>query len=50
MATLKFLMWNVCGVRDPVKRSAVFALPKKQRVDVVVLVETHAEDHVQRAP
>lgn len=49
MAALTFLTWNVRGVRDPIKRSAVFGLLKRQRADVVVLVETHAEGSVPRA-
>lgn len=49
MAALTFLTWNVRGVRDPIKRSAVFTLLKQQRADVMVLVETHAEGSVQRA-
>lgn len=49
MATLKLLTWNVRGIRDPVKRSAVFSLLKKQRADVVVLVETHTEGPMHRA-
>lgn len=48
MASLKLVIWNVRGVRDPIKRSAVFAQLKKQRADVVVLVETHAEGSVQK--
>lgn len=48
MATLKFLTWNVCGMRDLVKRSAIFSILKKQRADIAVLVETHAEGPVLR--
>lgn len=48
MATLKLLTWNVCGLGDRVK-SVVFAFLKKQRADVVVLVETHVDGRLQMA-
>lgn len=41
MASIKFLTWNVWGLREKIKRSAALAFLKKQRADVVVLVETH---------
>ena len=40
MANVKFLTWNVRGLRDKVKRSAIFRL-KTYRADIVVLVEMH---------
>lgn len=47
MASIKFLMWNVHGIRDKVKRSAGFSFLKKQQVDILVLVETHVEGWLQ---
>ena len=49
MATIKFLTWNVRGLREKIKRSAALAFLKKQRADVVVLVETHVEGRLQMA-
>ena len=43
MSAIKFLTWNVRGLREKIKRSAALAFLKKQRADVVVLVETHIE-------
>ena len=48
MATIKFLTWNVRGLREKIKRSAALAFLKKQRADVVVLVETHVEGRLCR--
>ena len=49
MTALKFLTWNVRGMRDKVKRSAILAFLKKQRADIMVLVETHVEGRLQMA-
>lgn len=49
MASLKFLTWNVRGLRDKIKSAAVLAFLKKQRADVMVLVETHVEGRLQMA-
>lgn len=46
MASLK---WNVWGLCEKIKRSAALAFLKKQRADVVVLVETHIEGRLQMA-
>lgn len=48
MTNLKFITWNIRGLREPIKRSAVFSILKKQRADVVALVETHAEGLAHR--
>lgn len=49
MARLKFLTWNVRGLGDKLKRTAVFSFLKNQRAGVIVLVETHVQGHLQRA-
>ena len=49
MASIKLLTWNVRGLGNKVKRSAVFSFLKKQRADIVVLVETHVEGRLQMA-
>lgn len=41
MANLKFLIWNIRGIRDKLKRTAVFTCLKTYRADITVLVETH---------
>lgn len=45
--SLKFLTWNVRGLRDNIKRAAALTFIKKQRADVVTLVETHIEGRLQ---
>lgn len=49
MASLKFLTWNVRGMREKFKRAAVFTFLKKQHADIIALVETHVEGSVQMA-
>lgn len=49
MASLKLLTWNVHGLRDKVKRSAVFSFLKKKHVDNLVLVEFHVVGQLQLA-
>lgn len=49
MAFIKFLTWNVRGLREKIKRTAAFTFLKKQHADVVVLVETHVEGRLQLA-
>lgn len=49
MTTLKLLTWNVRGLSNRVKRSAVFTFLKKQRADVVVLAKTHVDGRLQMA-
>lgn len=49
MASIKFLTWNVRGLREPLKRSATFTFLKKQRADVIALVETHMDGKLQMA-
>lgn len=40
----RFCSWNVRGLRGKVKQRKVFALLKKNRVDVALLQESHLED------
>lgn len=49
MATIKFLTWNVRGIWDQLKRTAVFGCLKSYRADIIVLVETHVTGQLQRA-
>lgn len=49
MADVKFMVWNVRGLRDKIKRTAVLRYLKGQKVDIVVLVETHVTGHLQAA-
>lgn len=49
MMSIKFLTWNVRGLRNKIKRSAALSLLKKQWADVTVLVETHVEGRLQQA-
>lgn len=46
---MKFLTWYVRGLREPIKRSAAFAFLKKQKADIMTLVETHVEGRLQMA-
>ena len=41
MPTVKFLTWNVRGLRARPKRNAVLSYLKAQRAEIMVLVETH---------
>lgn len=41
MPTVKFITWNVWGIRAKPKRNAVLAYLKAQHADLMVLVETH---------
>lgn len=49
MTTIKFLTWNVRGMRDCIKHTAVLVFLKLQKADVIVLVETHVTGHLQAA-
>lgn len=49
MADIKFMMWNVQGMQDKIKRTAVLQYLKNQKVDIVALVETHVTGHLQTA-
>lgn len=49
MATIKFLTWNVRGLRDGIKRTAVLKYLKAHKADVMVLVETYIAGHLQTA-
>lgn len=49
MVSLKFLTWNVRGLRERVKCSATLAFLKKQHTDIIVLVENHVEGRLQMA-
>lgn len=49
MASLKFLTWNVHGLRDKLKCTAVFSFLKSQRSDVIVFGETHVQGFLQQA-
>lgn len=49
MTNIKFLTWNVRGLRDRIKRSAIFECLKTYRADISVLVETHITGQIQRA-
>lgn len=49
MGTLKFLTWNVRGLREKIKRSAALTFLKKQHADILVLVDTHVEGRLQMA-
>lgn len=41
MAALKILTWNVWGLGERAKRTAVLSHLKSQRADISILVETH---------
>lgn len=47
MTTIKFLTWNVRGMRDKIKRTAAFAYLKSQKSNVIVLTETHITGHLR---
>lgn len=47
MADVKFMMWNVRGMRDKIKRTAVLQYLKGQKVDIIALVEMHVTGHLQ---
>lgn len=47
MNSLKFLLWNVRGLRNKVKRTATLTFLKSQHADVIMLVETHVTGHLQ---
>ena len=49
MTTLKFMTWNVRGVRNKIKRTAALAFLKAQKANVIALTETHATGHLQSA-
>lgn len=49
MANLKFLTWNIRGIRDKIKRAAVFACLKTYRADITILIETHITGQLQLA-
>lgn len=49
MTNIKFLTWNVRGIRDRFKRTAVFGCLKSYRADIIVLVETHITGQLQVA-
>lgn len=49
MADIKFLTWNVRGIRDKLKRTAIFGCLKSYRADITVLVETHVTGQLQLA-
>lgn len=49
MTSVKFLTWNVRGMRDKVKRTTALAFFKSQKADVIALVETHITGHLQAA-
>lgn len=49
MTSIKFLTWNVRGIRDKIKRSAIFGCLKSYRADISVLVETHVTGQLQNA-
>lgn len=49
MASLKLLTWNLRVMNDKIKRSAVFSFLKKQRADIMVLIETHIDGCLQMA-
>lgn len=49
MTDLKFLTWNVRGLRDKIKRTAALALLKSQKADIIALVETHITGLLQVA-
>lgn len=47
MVSLKFLTWNVQGLRERVKCLAALTFLKKQHADIIVLIETHVEGRLQ---
>lgn len=47
MAFIKLLTWNVRGLHNKIKRSAVLFILKKQHADVMVLVETHVKGRLE---
>lgn len=49
MASIKFLTWNVRGIHDKIKRTAIFGCLKSYRADISVLVETHVTGQIQIA-
>lgn len=49
MTSIKFVTWNVRGLRDRVKRTAVLTYLKSQKADITALVETHITGHLQTA-
>lgn len=49
LANIKFLTWNLRGIRDKLKRTAVFGCHKSYRADISVLVEMHVTGQLQLA-
>lgn len=47
MSSLKFLTWNVRGLRNRIKRTAVLTFLKSQHADIITLAETHVTGHLQ---
>ena len=49
MTSIKFLTWNVRGVRNKIKRTAALAYLKAQKANIMALTETHVTGHLQAA-
>lgn len=49
MTIIKFMTWNVRGVRDNIKCTAALEFLKAQKTDIIALVETHVTGHLQAA-
>lgn len=49
MTNIKFLTWNVRGLRDKVKRTAALTFLKSQKADIIALQEMHVTGHLQAA-
>lgn len=49
MANVKFVTWNVRGLRNKVKRTAALAFIKSQKADIIAITETHITGQLQVA-